>query len=353
MKVIIPVSKNYKTIQEWIARHPLAAFIALAFLISWASWLLMWFLNKGANNGLFVIGATAPALAAMIVSAILKPDPSGVTARQHGHWFGVVWFLVLAVLAFRRFHAALGWTNIALKTAALMVYPSWVSALLDILGAGTVAFVLAGTDSPRQGVRNLLRSLNPFCQPTRWYWFVIAIGLYPGIIALGNAISTSMGLARPATPTSGTGIHLALDIIISFFSVLLFGGGLEEPGWRGFALPRLQKRYSPLHSSLILAVIWAFWHWPLFWFGYYGGGPLGVFLFIVGTAPIAILFTTIFNQTGGNLSIAVLLHTSINITPVFLPASALGPYLWILLILAIAVWMWYSPQTIRPSQCKA
>jgi len=87
-------------------------------------------------------------------------------------------------------------------------------------------------------------------------------------------------MSAPRAPARGN--WLALEAILLFVYVLLCGGGLEEPGWRGFALQRLQHRYSPLRSSVILGVIWAFWHWPMFWFGYYGGGPLGVFFYVLG-----------------------------------------------------------------------
>jgi hypothetical protein len=138
-------------------------------------------------------------------------------------------------------------------------------------------------------------------------------------------------MPAPAPRVTGLWYWLGLDALIMFLFVMLGGGGLEEPGWRGFALPLLQRRYSPLRASLILAVIWTFWHWPLFWFGYSDGGPLGVFFFLFGVAPITLLFTA--------------LHTSINITGTYLPPSTLASSLWMLLILGVAVWMWRSPQT--------
>ena len=160
-----------------------------------------------------------------------------------------------------------------------------------------------------------------------------------------------MGCRRRQARATGEWYWLALDLILLFVAVLLGGGGLEEPGWRGLALPLLQKRHGPLRSSLILAVIWAFWHWPMFWFGYYGGGPLGVFFYVLGVAPLAILLTAVFNRTGGSLPVVILLHTSINTTPAFVPpATALASGLWMLLMLGVALWMWRSPQTFASQQ---
>jgi len=252
-------------------------------------------------------------------------------------------------LAFRRLWVTTGLTTVEGRVATHIIYPQFWAFLLDALAAAVVAFVLSGVCSRRQGVRDLLHSLNPRLSHVRWHWFVIAVGIYPGIVTLGNAISARVGLPVPAPRATGEWYWLALDLILLFVAVLLGGGGLEEPGWRGLALPLLQKRHGPLRSSLILAIIWAFWHWPMFWFGYYGGGPLGVFFYVLGVAPLAILLTAMFNRTGGSLPIVILLHTSINTTPAFVPATALASSFWMLLILGVTIWMWRFPQTFAPS----
>ncbi|NTU79184.1 MAG: CPBP family intramembrane metalloprotease [Chloroflexales bacterium] len=102
----------------------------------------------------------------------------------------------------------------------------------------------------------------------------------------------------------------------------LRGGGPlgEEPGWRGFALPRMQARSGALRATLLLGVLWAFWHLPDFLTSAQGGGPdagLGPLftrlpLFVVMAILLAIIFTWVFNHTQGSVFIALLLHTSIN-----------------------------------------
>ena len=338
-----------QTIRDQVTRHPLATFLALAYAISWISWLLMWLLPMGTVNGFSIIGGAGPALAAIIVSAILRPEPSGIPTEKRWRLFGMIGVCYLAVLAFRRLWLATGLTTVAGRVATQVVYPQFWAFLLDALAAAVVAFVLSGVCSRWQGVRDLLHSLNPRLSRVRWYWFVIAVGVYPGIVTLSNAISARVGLPTPAPRATGEWYWLALDLILLFVAVLLGGGGLEEPGWRGLALPLLQKRHGPLRSSLILAIIWAFWHWPMFWFGYYGGGPLGVFFYVLGVAPLVILMTAVFNRTGSSLPIVILLHTSINTTPAFVPATALASGLWMLLMLGVALWMWRSPQTFASS----
>ena len=191
------------TVRDQVAHHPLISFVVLAYAISWISWFLMWLMNMGTVNGLSIIGGTGPALAAMIVSAILRPEPSGVPISKHWRLFGGIWVCYLAVLAFRRLWLATGLTTAEGRVATQVVYPQLWAFLLDAMAAAVVAFVLSGIHSPRQGVRELLHSLNPRNQSVRWYWFVVAVGVYPAIVALGNTISVLFELPMPAPRATG------------------------------------------------------------------------------------------------------------------------------------------------------
>lgn len=336
MEQPVPSLTGRKTIRAQVARHPMLAFIALAYAISWIAWFLS-LIDLGVVNGFGIIFSAGPALAAMIVSALLRPEQSSVSAGKRWRLFGITGTLTLAVMAVRRLWITPEWLTIAGQVTTTVAFPSVTAFLVDILGAAVVAFVVSGVHSPRQAVRDLVRSLDPRCQPVRWYWWVLAVGLYPVVLALGNVLSAGLGLPRPAPIATGLGYQLVLDVLLTYLYFLFGGGGLEEPGWRGFALPLLQKRYSPLRSSLLLAVVWAFWHWPLFWSQ---GAPWSIVLYLLlEVAPLAVLFTAVFNRTGGSLPIVILLHASINIAPIFLPASSLATILWILLMLGVAVWM--------------
>jgi membrane protease YdiL (CAAX protease family) len=332
-------STRLVTIRDQVVRHPLAAFIILAYAITWPGWFLSR-IDLGVVNGFGVIGSAGPALAAMIVSALLRPEPSGVPAGKRWRLFGIIGIVTLALMAVRRLWITPEWSAVAGNVTTAAAYPSIIAMVVDVLAAAVVALCLSGILSPRQGVRDLLHSLDPRSQPVRWYWWVIALGLYPGFIALGNAISALLGIQPAAPGATGLGYWLLLDVLLTYVVLLFHGGGLEEPGWRGFALPLLQRRYSPLRSSLILAVLWAFWHWPVL-----QGGLLGMVMYLVlVVAPLAILFTAVFGWTRGSLPIAMLLHVSINVSPIFLPESSLATNLWLLLIVGLAFWMWRSPR---------
>ena len=348
MKQSLTLSIRNASIRARVARHPLIAFVVLAYTISWIAWHFMWFLDMGAVNGFSIIAGAGPALSATIISAILRPEQTDLSREKRWRLFGMIWIGYLCFLALRRFWATTGLT--AIENAVVMdaVYPHLWAFLLDALAAATGAFFFAGVYSRWEGVRDFMRSFRLRERPVQWYWYLFAAGSYPAVVAIGNLISVSLGQPTPAMRATGAWYWLVFDVILWYLAVLLGGGGLEEPGWRGFALPQLQKRYGPIRSSLILAVIWAFWHWPMFWLGYYGGGPLGIFFHVLGVIPIALLLTAFFNLTGGSIPVAILLHASINTTPVFIPASTIATSIWILMILAVSLWIWRSSKTFLP-----
>ncbi len=88
----------------------------------------------------------------------------------------------------------------------------------------------------------------------------------------------------------------------------MIGPGLfEEIGWRGFALPHLQRRYSALVSSLIIGLVWAFWHFPNF----PAFTPPILAAFVPKVIVMSLIFTWVYNSTGGSLFAVVLLHGAI------------------------------------------
>lgn len=103
---------------------------------------------------------------------------------------------------------------------------------------------------------------------------------------------------------------------------LLIGGPLsEEIGWRGFLLPRLQKRLNPFCSSIVLGIIWACWHLPLFFI--VGTCQYGIpfLLFVMTTTINTIIITWIFNRTNGSLVFPILFHTCNNVAAGLLVGS--------------------------------
>ena len=105
-----------------------------------------------------------------------------------------------------------------------------------------------------------------------------------------------------------------------------FGPLFEESGWRGFALPRMQRRFGPMRATVLLGLLWSGWHFFLYapaWFA--GGGAngvLGLGLFVVFTTGLTVVFTWLSNNTGASLLLVILLHGSVDGTATYLQVLA-------------------------------
>ena len=180
-----------------------------------------------------------------------------------------------------------------------------------ILGPTVAAYIMASVTEGRAGVLRLLRRYVLWRVGIPWYLFVL-LGI-PALVLLGFFVLPGAVAAFRAPAPSFALSYVELFVVV-FFGVALF----EEPGWRGFALPRLQHRPGPLLGTLMLGVLWALWHLPLFLFdpGYGGAGTgfAGILFpyatFIVGTLALTVIFTWVFNNARGSLLLVMLLHAS-------------------------------------------
>ncbi len=109
-------------------------------------------------------------------------------------------------------------------------------------------------------------------------------------------------------------LSLVLTYPVAFVSIFILGGPLgEEPGCRGFALPHLQLLHGPLVGSVILGILLALWHLPLFWSGVWTPPTLpNIVMFILTITALTIIMTWVFNNAKGSLLITMLMHASFN-----------------------------------------
>jgi len=97
-------------------------------------------------------------------------------------------------------------------------------------------------------------------------------------------------------------------IAISAFVMSLLSNPWEEVGWRGFALPRLQKRHNALMATLAVGVLWGLWHLPLF---FWTGNPMSDYPFLawfIGTVAVSFVYTWLYNSAKGSLLVVTLFH---------------------------------------------
>jgi membrane protease YdiL (CAAX protease family) len=200
---------------------------------------------------------------------------------------------------------AVGWLRLP-TSAALPVGP--------FIGPAAAAVGLTALIDGRPGLRELLDRLLRWRVGLSWYALVL-LG-WPALFLLA-ALAGPGGSGAFRLPGPGAGLQ-TLGIVLV---VLVLGGPLgEEPGWRGFALPRLQRRLAPLPATLLLGALHALWHLPVYLLlpGYNGAppDPTGTLLafgqFAVEVTAGAVLVTWVFNRTGASLVPVILLHASGN-----------------------------------------
>ena len=183
---------------------------------------------------------------------------------------------------------------------------------------GAIGPLLAGMictikESKTSAYRNLLSSM--FKIRGRMLCIITAT-FCPFIILIISIFLSSMINYTPIT-LKGVGISKEVPQfgVLGFFlyNLISFGYG-EETGWRGYALPQLQKRFNPFVASIILTAGWAIWHWPLFFYrpGYVSMDVGGIFGWIMSLFTGSILLTWMYNRSRSILVCAIF-HAAIDV----------------------------------------
>jgi membrane protease YdiL (CAAX protease family) len=195
-----------------------------------------------------------------------------------------------------------------------------LAGLLYHFGPALAGIIMAATEAGRAAVRALLRPLGRLRVGAGWYvlivFYPLALRLAAGGLgaALGGPAPTFFASTELGLP-AGHPLVMAVPV---FLSTLILTGIAEEIGWRGYALPRLQARYSALVASLIVAALWAPWHYnPL---NFPAVRPI-ILWHVLAVLGMTILMTWVYNGTGGSLGMAVLFHAFSNFSDWVVPTS--------------------------------
>ncbi|HWI66213.1 MAG TPA: type II CAAX endopeptidase family protein [Symbiobacteriaceae bacterium] len=194
-----------------------------------------------------------------------------------------------------------------------------------------VGIVLTAKFEGRPGLRQLWRRLCALRFSLRWYLVILAVP----ILASGARLVVQWATGADVHPAEPLAAILANPVLwIPFTIQVIFLGPLsEEFGWRGFAQDRLLARFSPLSGSLLLGLVWACWHIPLFFIPgtsqSAGGQPsLQFAVFAIGVISESVILTWLYNRTGRSLGAAVLMHATIGFTgslvALLVPPSLIG-----------------------------
>lgn len=235
-------------------------------------------------------------------------SPSSGAATTPGKPGDLPRFFALAYAVTWTFHGAIAFfkfDNLFESGVPLLLY------MLGLLGPMTAAMVLSRR--PRgAGIGVLMKPALALRFNPVLHVFAFAV------IAVINYLSVAInaGLGGPA-PGSWFALSPGLLPVLAVVQVWVVLG--EEPGWRGFALPRLQERFGSLGASLILGVLWTLWHLPMFLMPgapQYGASPLRFGLFLTAWS---VLLTMLYNRSGRSLFAVMLFHWAANMWAFALP----------------------------------
>ena len=219
------------------------------------------------------------------------------------------------------------WTLAALGARDVIPALPGMTAL-GAFGPLMAAVIVTAQDSGGAGLRSLLGRI------VRWrvapIWYAVAL-LGPLVITLVAVVLEVVALGSQP-PSLGTLIgelpSTLLTLLVNAVYMLIFVTLGEEVGWRGYALPALQARYSALLASVILGVVWTVWHLPAFFNPDMSYSNLPFFLYLPFMVLVAILITWLFNSTGGSVLMAMFFHAMINVADELwkvLPENSVAP----------------------------
>ena len=234
-------------------------------------------------------------------------------------------FFWLALILFSAVVTASG-----LKMDAL---PAWAMPLIQITGSWmptVAALIVTGITEGRGGIKKLLLKFTHFKLPARWY--------FAALIPFGLAFAAA-GIYELGGGAASGGVSLSVNFWVSLIAINFFTGATgEEAGWRGFALPRLLEKFSPLKAGILLGLAWNFWHLPLWFTSGFSSLDLLEYILFFSTAIIslAVLMTRILCKTSNSLIPMVITHFSFNVGFALIGPQGLGagPYIPLMGILA-------------------
>ena len=198
---------------------------------------------------------------------------------------------------------------------------------LAVYAPAIAAFALVVHTSGIAGLRLFLGRVLLWRCSVAWYAFLI-IGI-PLIFIGGSAFRGNL-LTEPFPFASMQSVFAALVLAA-------IKGPMEEFGWRGLALPLLQRKLAPLWAGLILGVIWGLWHMPAFLLSGTQQSEWCFTAFFIGCLAISVIATALFNRSRGSILLSAFFHFSL-MNPIFPDAQPYDTYLLVVVAALIAWW---------------
>ena len=283
-------------LSNFIKRHQVLSFFILTYAISWITWAPLLFDIELIIAGPFVmIGIFGPALAGIIISAIIDPRSDQGSRKSYWTAFIVSWILATFFLI--------------LDPYLIFDISPLIVALGIVIGL-VPAFIISAAFSSFPAIRNYLASLVHPRGSISWY--MLAFLLFPAIQLLGVATTQASGQEVTWITIEASGsLGIASIFFLMYFNQFFFSCIGEETGWRGFAQPRLQARFNPLSAGMIVGFLWGAWHLPLWQVE--TGSLTGEHIVMIIIHIIAgVIYAWVYNRSKASILAVGILHTSTN-----------------------------------------
>lgn len=245
------------------------------------------------------------------------PNRSGLRARPIALFFVLAYLIAWAL-----------WAPTILKARGIIDWEIPGADTWGLFGSSLAALIAAGLTEGKSGVKAIwgrffkLR-INPV-------WYIVPL-LLPVLLS-GLAVGVDVLLGNPSPIGTVLPLQVAPLYLISQIVTHLL---TEEPGWRGYALPKLQERFSPLRANLILGLLWGCWHIPLFLIPGRPQGQMNFLGFLLAVIAATMLMAWVQNRAGSSF-VSVLFHASMNTSfAAFAVLTSSDRLFW----LTVAIWL--------------
>jgi len=235
--------------------------------------------------------------------------------------FAVSWSCYIAAAAVVRGSLPSGQPAIAI----VLIYAGTFTPAL-------VALTVTAAAGGRDGVGALLERMLRWDVDTRWYAFAVGY-----MAAVKAAAAIGQRIVAGTWPRAG---ELPWFLLIPAVLVSTPVQAGEELGWRGLAFPRLAARFGFAAASILLGIIWAVWHLPLFFIPGVDLYRQSFWAFLFAVTPLSVAMAWLYLRTGGNVLLTMLMHSAVNQTTLLVSgadAASRGPF-----VLTASAFGWFT-----------
>ncbi|MBT3272369.1 MAG: CPBP family intramembrane metalloprotease, partial [Spirochaetales bacterium] len=300
-----------KPVIAFIRKKPIASFFIITFAITWG---LGFSYGAVLNRDriflvpLMAIATCGPSLAGIIVTRLCESKEK--IGKKRGRPIAFILALILSTAVFTANTTIVNGNELSVE----------MIALIALLFVPPVAFIISAAYSRRIAVKRYVASLIKVRGVL--VWSLLAAMFVPILVLISTIVSSWLG-KHPHDPSTDTSVYITMigAIVVRFLYQLFFFNVVgEEIGWSGFARSRLQRRFNPLVTGLIVALFWAPWHLFLwiaegkpvanvqFWFDAY--------LYVI---PLSIIIGWLYNRSKGSILVAGIAHAASNTALAFIP----------------------------------